>query len=220
MLRIYWKNMYILVGVVDNQRGVALVTALMLGVFGMLMVLALVFMVTTGVWTSGAKVRYLRALDSTHGGIRFFVSELVQRGLAGTQLSNMGAFGTMNVVQGISNANFAAKLTTTGFVNDPAEDATRPYPDNSPNSLAPNNFPDITAAFSMPNGADITVNSTILSTSRGNSGTGGNLLLSGGVVNNSSGTVTPQHFPYLYQVQAQGQGAANENARLSGIYAY
>lgn len=205
---------------INNQHGVALVTALMLGVFGMLMVMALVYLVTTSVWTSGAKARYQRALDSAHGGIRFFVSEIVQRGVAGTQLTNMGAYGTMNVVPGISNANFAAKLTTTGFVNDPAEDASRPYPDNSPGSPAPNDFPDVTATFNMPNGANITVNNTILSTSRGNSGTGGNLLLSGGVVNNSSGTITPQHFPYLYQVQTQGQGAANENARLSGIYAY
>lgn len=207
-------------GVVDNQRGVALVTALMLGLFGMLMVLALVFMVTTGVWTSGAKVRYQRALDSAHGGIRFFVTEIIQRGLAGTPLGNMGAFGDMNVVAGITNADFSAKLTTTGFVNDLNEEAARPYPDNSPNSPAPNDRPDVTATFVMPNGADITVSSTILSTTRGNSGTGGNLLLSGGVVNNNSGTFTPQHFPYLYQIQTQGQGAANENARLSGIYAY
>ena len=204
----------------DNQRGVALVTSLMLGVFGMLMVLALVYLVSTGTWISGAKVRYQRALDSAYGGIQFFVSEIIQRGIGGATLTSMGAFGNMNVVANISNADFASKLTTTGFVNDPAEDATRPYPDNSLTSNAPNDFADIVATFTMPNGNNITVSNTILSTTRGNSGTSSNLLLSGGVVNNSSGTFTPQHFPYLYQVETRGQGAANENARLSGIYAY
>ncbi|MDD3553949.1 MAG: hypothetical protein PHC35_05455 [Deltaproteobacteria bacterium] len=42
------------------------------------------------------------------------------------------------------------------------------------------------------------------------------------MVNNNSGTVTPQHIPYLYQTEVLSQSANNprERAWLSAVYAY
>ncbi len=190
---------------IENEQGIALVSALMMGAIGMLMVVSLLFMVgNTGSWTSGSKIRYQAALAASHGGMNFFTQEIIQRGLGGTSLSAMGTYGGL-VTPVVSDANLNSKLTTTGRLND---------------GTYPNAPLDVTMAFAMQTGPAITVNSTILSTSRGNSGTSSNLLLGGGVVNNNSGVITPQHIPYLYQTESRGKAASIENATLSAIYAY
>ena len=189
-----------------NEDGIALVTALLLGLFGMLMVATLLFMVSTGTWTSGSKKRYQMALDAAYGGRDFFAREIVQRAISGTDLDNMTTYAGL-FTPTISNSDFQKKLTTTGSRGDvtyPADDV------------------DATLIFSIPNNPDIQADLTIVSTARGNSGKSGYELETGGVVNNSSGTITPQHFPYLYQMDIQAFNASNriENARLSTIYIY
>ena len=193
--------------ILGNERGIALVMALILGLIGMLMIASLLYMVGTGTWTSGSKKRYQIALEASHGSMNFFAKEIIQNGVGGTLLSTMGTYGG-TLTRIISDADFTKKLTTTGDVND---------------GIYPNDNPDVTLtlAFTAPT-PNIIVNNAILSTNRGNSGTSSNVLVGGGVVNNSSGTVTPQHIPYLFQTDIQGKSAANsrERARLSGIYAY
>lgn len=202
MLNIYRQSKKIL----RNEKGIALVTALLLGLFGMLMVAALLFMVSTGTWTSGSKKRYQMALDAAYGGRDFFAREIVQRALTGTELVDMDTYGGL-FAPVISSANFQKKLNTTGFRGDGT------YPDADV---------DATLTFSMPNNPNIQADLSIVSTGLGNSSKSGYELETGGVVNNNSGTITPQHFPYLYQMDIQAYNASNriENARLSTIYIY
>ncbi len=192
--------------IINNEKGIALVSALMLGFFGMLMIASLLFMVDTGTWLSGSKKRYQMALDASHGGMNFFTKEIIQRGLGGTGLNAMGNYGGL-LTPGTTNVNFNTKLTTTGDITD---------------GTYPADPLDATVTLAFPSAPNMTVASTIINTSRGNSGTSANLLQGGGVVNNNSRTITPQHIPYLYQTDIQGQNAANpvENARLSAIYVY
>lgn len=192
--------------IINNEKGMALVSALMLGVMGMLMVASLLIMVDTGTWLSGSKKRYQMALDASHGGMNFFTKEIIQRGLGGTGLNTMGNYGGL-LTAVISNANFNTKLTTTGDIND---------------GTFPNDPIDTAVTLTFPSAPSMSVTTAIISTSRGNSGTSSNVLQGGGVVNNNSGTITPQHIPYLYQTETLGQNTTNpiENARLSAIYAY
>lgn len=190
--------------ILGSERGVALVMALILGLVGMLMMASLLYMAGTGIWTSGSKSRYQTALESAHGGLSFFAKEIIQRGVGGATPVSIGNYGGIMTTL---PANFATKLTTTGSLG------VGGYPANNPDATVT-----FTSAAPSPN---ITVNTTILSTSRGNSGTSANVLVGGGVVNNNSGTVTPQHIPYLYQIEIQAQSVnAQENARLSSIYVY
>ncbi len=193
--------------ILGNERGVALVMALILGLIGMLMMASLLYMAGTGIWTGGSKKRYQTALEAAYGGMNFFAKEIIQNGMGGTALSAMGTYNGI-LTQVISDANFIKKLTTSGNVNDGV------YPANNPDAT-------LTLAFTAPT-PNIIVNTAILSTSPGNSGTSSNVLVGGGVVNNASGTVTPPHIPYLFQTDIQGQSAlsSREKARLSGIYAY
>lgn len=190
-----------------NEKGVALVTALVLGLIGMLMIATLLNVVGTGIWTSGAKRRYQTALEASRGGLDFFAKEIIQRGISGTSLSAMGNY-TGGIFTGLAtNADFTTKLTTTGSVGDGTYPATNPDTQLS-----------FLLAGPSPN---LTVNSTILSTSRGNSGGSQNTLVGGGVVSGQTGIITPLHIPYMYQIDSRGQGATSqENAILSSCYAY
>ena len=193
-----------------NERGIALITALILALVGMLMMASLLYMAGTGIWTSGSKIRYQTALESAHGGLNFFAKEIIQRGVGGATLGDMGNYGggVFTLTSLVTNADFTAKLSTTGRVGDGT------YPATNPDAT-------LTFTFEAPS-PNMIVSTTILSTSRGNSGTSSNVLVGGGVVSNNSGTITPQHIPYLYQTEIQAQNATNpiENARLSAIYAY
>lgn len=192
--------------IINNEKGIALVSALMLGLIGMLMVASLLAMVNSGTWLSGSKKRYQMALDAAHGGMILFSKEIIELGLGNTSLSAMGNYG-MALSPVVSDADFATKLTTTGRTSD---------------GTFPSAPLDVTMTFDLPDGLNIGVNTTILSTSRGNSGIASNSLQTGGVVNANSATITPQHIPYLYEISNQGQNTSNpiENARLSSIYAY
>ena len=189
-----------------NEKGVALITALILGLIGMLMIATLLNMVGTGIWVSGSKKRYQTALEASRGGLDFFAKEIIDRGISGTSLGAMGDY-TEILTPLATSADFTTKLTTTGRVGVGTFPATNP---------------DARLTFLLEGPSpDITVNTTILSTSRGNSGTSSNILGGGGVVSNQSGIVAPQHIPYLYQLESRGQGASSqENAILSASYAY
>ena len=175
---------------IENEQGIALVSALMMGAIGMLMVVSLLFMVgNTGSWTSGSKIRYQAALAASHGGMNFFTQEIIQRGLGGTSLSAMGDYGGL-LAPVVSNANLNSKLTTTGRLND---------------GTYPNAPLDVTMAFAMQTGPAITVNSTILSTSRGNSGTSSNLLLGGGWSTTTVVSLHPSTSPIFTRLSLEGK---------------
>ena len=193
--------------IIGNERGVALVMALILGLIGMLMIASLLYMAGTGIWTSGSKNRYQMALEASHGGMNFFTKEIIQRGLAGDTLNTMGNYGGIFTTQ-ISSADFTKKLTMFGNVNDGV------YPANNPDAT-------LALIFTVPT-PTINVTTTILSTTIGNTGTSVDYLWGGGVPGDGRGIVNPQHIPYLFQTDVQGQRAVNprERARLSGVYAY
>jgi len=193
--------------ILGNEKGVALVMALILGLVGMLMITSLLYMARTGIWTSGSKNRYHTALETTFGGMNFFTNETIQQGLGGTALSAMGNYGGM-LTQVISDGNFIKKLTTAGNVTDGT------YPANNP---------DVTLTFlnTAPT-PTLIVNNAILSTSRGNSSLSGTQLVTGGVGEGSSAQTFGLHIPYLFQTETTTQQAINprEKARLSAMYSY
>jgi len=62
----------------------------------------------------------------------------------------------------------------------------------------------------------------ITDTIQGNSNTGGVMLEGTGVAESSSGIITPQHFPYTYSIDVQGerQLSPSERVQLEVLYAY
>lgn len=194
--------------ILGNERGVALVMALVLGLVGMLIISALIYMVGTGTWVSGSKKRYQVALEASHGGLNFFAKEITQQGVGGTSLSAMGTYGGI-FAPVASNADFSTKMTTTGRIGDAG------YPVSNPDTT-------LTLAFTPPT-PNMAVSGTILATNLGNSSLSPHNLVGGGVIAPSSGGGSGQAIPYLFQMDIQGQQSGlitRERARLSAIYAY
>lgn len=201
--------------IINNQHGVALVTTLILALIGMLMVSSLIYMVQSGIWGSGSRKNYQLALDAAHGGLNILTRDAVQAGIQGANLSALGNYGGL-LTGATSDACFRQKLTQT-------YSAANWSSCNLADILTPTSNPDtiFTMTFPAPQ-PNMLVNAKIVNTGRGNSSTSQNVLETGGVVNNNSGTVMPQHIPYLYQTEVLAQSATNprERAWLSAIYAY
>lgn len=195
--------------ILGNERGVALVMALVLGLVGMLIITAILYMVGTGTWLSGSQKRYQAALDAAQGGMTFFVREIVQRCIGGEALDALSSNNYNGLLAPGSAMDFKTKLTMTGVATLDAG-----YPVTPPDAT-------LTFTFTAPT-PNMTVEATVSGTNLGNSGASANLLVGGGVVSNNSGTITPQHVPYLFRTDVQGQSAVSsrEKANLSGIYAY
>lgn len=201
--------------IMQNERGVALITTLILALIGMLMVSSLIYMVQSGIWGSGSRKNYQLALDAAHGGLNILTKDAVQAGIQGAKLSELGNYG--GLLTGVTSDDcFRQKLTqTTSAANwSSCNLADLTTPTSNPDAVFTLTFP-----APQPN---MLVNAKIVNTGRGNSSTSQNVLETGGVVSNNSGTVTPQHIPYLYQTEVLAQSAQNprERAWLSAIYAY
>ncbi|MCL1980616.1 MAG: hypothetical protein FWG62_06030 [Proteobacteria bacterium] len=179
-------------------------TALMLGLFGMLMVAALLLMVNTGTWMSGSQKRHQTALEAAHGANILFARDIIQRTFEGTQLDSVTYPGAnWTFVPVAANADFDFKLNNTGiFPNDPV---------------------DANITFQTANGPPVTASVTLVSTSRGNSSSGGRegleTNLGVGTPVSNKGT-PPVHIPALYQIRAEGQSGTSERAAVRALYKY
>ena len=81
----------------SNERGVALVTALLLTLISLAIVLSALYFVTQQTQLSGASKRYKNVLDATHGGVEVYTKEIkgalaVRKLVVGRRPPTAGAF--------------------------------------------------------------------------------------------------------------------------------
>jgi hypothetical protein len=199
-----------------DERGIALVTALLLTLIGLAIILAALYFVTQGTMMSGLQKRYATALEASHGGLEILTQNIIPKTIGGTYLSSLAISGVLNA--GVSDTCFNAKLTTatnSWFSSGSCNSAG--------NDLNPLNFPDITLTLNGGvNQSNLLVSIKIVDTQPGNTDTSGISLLGSGVVGSQSGIITPQHVPYMYRLEVEGQRQTDpdEKANLSAVYAY
>ncbi len=200
----------------NNEKGIALVTALLLTLISLAIILAAVYFLTQGTKMSGFQKKYATALEASYGGVQIITNDIIPKTIGGANLSFLKISGML--VPNVTDQCFSAKLTsaTNSWVTSGACS-------NASTSLSAANSPDITLTLqgvgSQPN---LQVSIKIVDTVPGNTDTSGISLLGSGVVGAQSGIITPQHNPYIYRVEVQGQRQTNpdEKANLSAIYAY
>lgn len=199
-----------------NNKGIALVTSLMLTLISLTIVMALLYMVTMSTRVSGANKRYKTALDAGHGGSELFTKNILPNLLltysnADFKTSTVNTFSGINLQIPITASCLQSKLTL------PSEK----WPADCSNSPSPKQSPDMT--FSLLSGAatPYTIYSKIVETTLGNTDNSGLQLEGAGVAEATSG-ITPQHFPYLYRLEIQGEQsiASSEQANIEVLYAY
>jgi hypothetical protein len=199
-----------------NQDGIALVTSLMLTLISLTIIMSLMYLMTQNIQQSGMNKRYRTALEASYGGTEIVMKEILPQILrtydSATLVTDLqSSFSTVTLQVPTTQACLQSKLTQS----------TADWPASCSQHPNPKNAPDMSLQLQASSGQPYTVYSKILDTVKGNSDTSG-LQLEGAGVSESLSMITPQHFPYLYRVEIQGERSANatEQANVSVLYAY
>lgn len=204
----------------NNNKGVALVTALMLTLISLTIVMALMYMITQGTTVSASNKRYKTSLEAGYGGTELFVKDIlpfVLRNYENPSLSTAvsTAFDSTNLQMISTLSCMQSKLTQP----------SSQWPAGCSNTADPKQNPDMTfnlmASTNDPNAPPYTIYSKIIETLIGNSDLSGLQLEGAGVAEAQAG-ITPKHFPYLYRIELQGEQSATSRAQanLEVLYAY
>lgn len=210
--------------ILRNERGIALVTSLMLSFLALVIILALLYIVSQGTKLSASSKRYKSALEASYGGAEVFTKDIIpllMKGTTdGTSLSsvlagNAPVFGNTTCLNGVNGAG--GKLNSI-----PSKWGA--YCTGNMKSVAPNVSPDTTFTLrGQPGQPDFKVYAKIVDTQPGNSDVSGTESLdSGAGVAYGAAGVSPKHMPATYRIEVRGERATNplEKANLSVLYAY
>lgn len=201
----------------NNKKGIALVTSLLMTFISLTIVMAVMYMITANIQKTGVMKRYKSALEATYGGTDAVVKQVFPKILDSAFAGNNENF-TLFTVSFPNNANcsISSKITSS-------PDAWAAACSQSPD---PKTAPDI--SFQLPasvGGQSYTVYAKIIDTIVGNtdmSASGGDALTGGVVETLGAGGISVKHIPYVYrlEVQAERSTGATEQANLTVLYAY
>jgi hypothetical protein len=201
-----------------DNRGIALITSLMFTLISLTIVMALLYMVTQSTRVSGANKRYKTALEASYGGSELFTKDILPYLLQKYDSVNIksdvsGEFSTvgLTIPANVSILCLQSKLTL------PSDK----WPAGCSNSSSPKQNPDMTFNLLSTTANPYTIYSKIVETVLGNTDLSGLQLEGAGVAEATSG-ITPQHFPYMYRLELQGEQtvASSAQANIEVLYAY
>ncbi len=210
-----------------NERGVALMLALMLSFISLAIIAAVVYLVTQGTTISGIQKRYQTAQESAKGGVELVTKEIIERTVGSGDLSAEKT--SIQTDYSLVSLAFPATTTTACLQQKlllstqirGVNKWTNCNPGNM--TLDPKDSPDVTFQLSgLTPEQSFSVFAKIVDTVGGNTDTSGLGLEGLGVVESGSGMVTPKHDPFMYRVEVQSERTANpdERANISVLYAY
>jgi hypothetical protein len=213
-----------------NQKGIALVTALMLTLISLTIVMYLMYMITAGVKMSGANKRYKTAQEAAYGS-----TDIVLRDVIPILFNNMTGAG-WSPRTNLGASGFASFLNIESSTDDCLkEKLTRPA---SKWSSTCSSLPDAKTAYDIKlnlnsNADPFSVYTKIVETMcsdpkpypvgkcTGSDLSGVHLDCAAGTTGGCGG-VSVQHLPATYRIEVQGERSTNplEKSKLSILYAY
>jgi len=200
----------------NNNKGIALVTALMLTLISMTIIMALMYMITQGTQMSAQFKRYKTALEASYGG-----TELVTKDIFPLIMQNYSTTGLISAVTTPFSGINMQVVTTQDCLQGKISNPTHRWPVGCSSSSSPKQSPDFTFKLTATTGNPFMVYSKIVDTMSGNTDLSGLQLEGSGVVEGSS-VLTPQHFPYTYRLEIQSERENNATAQstIEVLYAY
>ena len=223
-----------------NDKGVALITALMFTVLSLVISMSLLYMVTSGIKVSAAMKRYKTVVEATYGGTEIITKDLLAKALSygsdSTGTFSQFVAGQMGDLNPTFSSCFQERLGNSKKNWSVACASVTGNPKSSP---------DVSFSLTPATGSPYTVYSKIVDTSEwrfisfSSPASGGTpVLLNKTIAGNSDraggagydtkgGTVTLKkpdipHYPYMYRIEIQGerQQNSNEKSNISVQYAY
>lgn len=216
----------------NNNQGIALVTALMFTLISLGIVMMLLYIVTQGAKVSAANKTYKSSLEASYGAVEVVTKDLFPNIFSRyTTVTSMAALTSRysNVAMSFPAVNCFAEKTRKSTAQWDTTLCT-----GGSKSYLTADAPDVSFVLKAPNdAAGYRVYTKITDTKCGGNSalsepctnsdiTGIDYLDSGGGVTGGGGKVTPQHKPAYYRIEVQGERAANprEKSKLSVYYAY
>lgn len=213
----------------NNNKGIALITALMLTLITLVIILGVMFQISNNIKSGGANKAYRNVTEAAYGGADLLLQDVIprlfaNRSSAATAAALAASSGTADEMKTQyssiflrfnSNACLQQKLTTSVLSGWPACNSDR---------INPKNNPDITFQLAGTSGQSYTVYSKIIDTIEGvpypPTPAGGGLI--GGGVTESSGGTTANLSHYVYRVEVSGERTINpsEKSNVSILYEY
>ena len=221
---------------IRNEKGIALVMVLIIAFIGLAMVSTLLFMITQGTRISGFQKVYRSTDEAGLGGVQI-ATQVIQDNIfnakSGADLVPISQLNILTVAftYGSSDACLKQKLTLTRgawATTDPKylwSSCTGAWADRAL-AVDADQMPDFTFETNPvhdPTLPNFMVYTKILDTVKGNTREGGLGNLGGtGVVTNQEGQITPPPNPTLYRIEVQAQDATNpqQRSKYSVLYAY
>lgn len=209
-----------------NNKGIALVTALMFTLISLGIVMLLLTSIIQGTRTTAASKAYRSSLEASFGAV-----DVVAKNLLPTLYQGKTTADLITALSGIG-LEVPSGVCFDQKVANPTSLWSSCSADNK--TLIPTDSPDLTFTLKATNdNVGFKVYTKIVDTRCGgdpalgqpcsNSDSSGvDYLDAGGGVTTSTGTVTPQHRPAYYRIEVQGERATNakEKTQLSVLYAY
>lgn len=200
---------------INNEKGIALVTSLMLTVLSLIMVMVLLYIVSTGTQLSAGHKRYKTALEASYGGTELFVKDIMPKVFQGYSSSLTSQFNGIGLTMPSVNC-LSQKMNT----------ATAGWSAACSSTLDAKTSPDLqfylkselTGFQAQPK---FMVYSKIVDTVIGNTDNS-NVLLEGAGVTETSGAISPVTIPYVFRIEVQGERETTnlEKGKLSVLYAF
>jgi hypothetical protein len=204
-----------MIKLVRRNDGIALVTSLMLTLITLVIIMSVMYLITQSVSRSGMAKRYKNTVEAAYGGTDVVMKDIIPYILRNYSSSNIPDRLASNF------GGITLTSTTQACLKAKISSSSNSWPAGCNNSIEAKQSPDFTFNLQASAGQPFAVYSKIIDTVVGNSDVSG-LQLEGGGVAESSSVITPQHFPYVYRVEIQGERATNatERTKMSVLYAY
>jgi len=225
----------------NNERGVALVMALILSLIILATVSALLYLVTQGTMMSGFQKRYQTSLEASRGGADMLTKEVLSKTIGQALSASLLSAAKTSLQNTYSQVSLAFPSTTTTaclqnkLLWSPWYSSTDNWTNCGSNNktLDPKQNPDITFQLSGPSPGQPDQNFIVYAkivdtvgcttaTNCPNTDTSGLDLQGQGVAESGSGMVSPKQVPYMYRLEIQAERVTNpdERSNLSVLYAY
>jgi hypothetical protein len=204
----------------ENEKGIALVTALLFTLISLGIVMALLYYVTQGTKLTAARKRYVTSLEASYGGVDMVTREFIPKlfsGYSSTRLTS--EFAQVNLSQSVTSPCLKHKLQPDQFPDVCAPDSYSLNAKSSPDFIFQLKGVDKLGHPTL----GFNVFSKIVETLPGNSDPSNiDYLDSGAGVTGGSFGVDPQHIPAKFHIEVQGEREGNprEKSQLSVLYAY
>ncbi len=128
---------------VTNQKGAALITALMLTLISLAIIMLLLYYVTTGIQMSASQKRYKTVLEAAYGGTSFAVNEFVPK-LNSAIFGNYSTGVSDLMTSYASNTSLNLSLGNLACLQQKLDSTTNKWSSGCSKTIDPRDNPDMT----------------------------------------------------------------------------